>query len=876
MAVNEDLLIRIKADTDSAIKGIDDLTKSVDKLKKTEDGSWAKRSDAGFKDVTKSANGLSTTLKGLAAGLLTFQTAMGAIDLAKMAADAEQAGDAFERVVEGMGKNAIEEFERIKEASKGLISESDIRQSATTALSLGVPLEKLAELMEVARVKSREMGTDVKSAFADLATGIGRGSPMILDNLGLTLKLGDAYKNMAKELNKSVDQLTKQEQTLALTNAVIRAGAKSVERYSDATLTTKERMQAMNASLDDLKVKIGKALLPVMEDAVEAIGEWADSFDEADTKALTAGINSIVGAFKGLWSAVKLINDVAMPDWLAGREGAGYLDTVAEALGNIGEKLYRIEQVTKSMTGAEKLKNDLEAIREEVEDFDGTAKVYEDLSNNLIALYKDAQKLKQVFQETGSEEAKAQLEDLNKTIAELEKEISKLSKQRPFDAFKKDAQAAAQATKTYTEKEIKELEKLNTKRLKSSKRTLARLIKDEADLTEDILSLHKKLADQLEKIDNERFSSALSIESKIKDLEYSRLTEAQAYFAKQKEADEKLKKAKEALLAEEFEKYKEYMSRYRELTSENAGHEIKENERILVSKEETTRRAIEALKREQKIEEEYYRKKADQAKKAHDLAVQQKEAEVQALKMQLQAQKALIEASRQLAEAMSGNKIEIDTTAIDEMIAKIDNAEEKIKTLEGTPVEPKAETRQLVKLSEEMEAFIRKTQKPVEIKVESDADYTKKDIERIIAQLEKEEVNLEVDADTKKAEQETEKTKDKIKEPVTIDVDTDPDTREADAARDRISQPITVPVYYRPVNSPPAGTTPAGAAVYPARTGAMTSTYTTGVTPIVVPTQEGETKVDVYFNIDGQKLKAVMEKNTINNIQDYLFREGGL
>jgi hypothetical protein len=56
----------------------------------------------------------------------------------------------------------------------------------------------------------------------------------------------------------------------------------------------------------------------------------------------------------------------------------------------------------------------------------------------------------------------------------------------------------------------------------------------------------------------------------------------------------------------------------------------------------------------------------------------------------------------------------------------------------------------------------------------------------------------------------------------------------------------------------------------------LNSTYSTTAAPLYVKTGEDETKVDVYLNIDGEKLKMIMEKNTVQNFENYLLREGGL
>ena len=47
------------------------------------------------------------------------------------------------------------------------------------------------------------MGQDATKSLDDLITALGRSSPMILDNLGLSVKLGEANEKYAQKLGKT-------------------------------------------------------------------------------------------------------------------------------------------------------------------------------------------------------------------------------------------------------------------------------------------------------------------------------------------------------------------------------------------------------------------------------------------------------------------------------------------------------------------------------------------------------------------------------------------------------------------------------------------------------------------------------------------------
>jgi len=215
-----------------------------------------------------------TTVAKITGALLAFREAF---DIAQEAAKAEQAFQAFALTVEQHGAKAAEIFEKMKEASGGLVSNHDLVMAANQAIALGIPIEKLGKLMEIARYRARLFGSDVSQAFSDIVTGIGRMSPMILDNLGITIKLGEAYEDYAKQIHKTVDQLTAQEQKQAVLNAVLKQSEKTVKNFSRVQETSYEKFQRMQATLENIREELGIALIPLFEQFAQLMNETLGS-----------------------------------------------------------------------------------------------------------------------------------------------------------------------------------------------------------------------------------------------------------------------------------------------------------------------------------------------------------------------------------------------------------------------------------------------------------------------------------------------------------------------------------------------------------------------------------------------------------------------
>ncbi len=214
-------------------------------------------------ETKKSVANIATMAAGVGAALLVFNQLKkgieGAIEAAKLASELKQISRAFENMAYAVGQDADDIMASLKEMSAGTISELDLMRSASKASLLGLPIEDLDDLMKIARASSTATGASVEKMFDDIVTGIARGSPLILDNLGLTIKSSEAYKKYAKAIGKTVEELTAQESMMAIHNATLEAGADILEKVGDAAtdLTDLERWQQMTAASADLKTELG-------------------------------------------------------------------------------------------------------------------------------------------------------------------------------------------------------------------------------------------------------------------------------------------------------------------------------------------------------------------------------------------------------------------------------------------------------------------------------------------------------------------------------------------------------------------------------------------------------------------------------------------
>lgn len=224
------------------------IIKAIDNFSST-----FKKAEVGTQKVSKTAK--ISTASFAAYGAAIGMVATGMIELLKRGAAVQQAQQSFNVV---FGESADILLNELKVASHGMISNFQLMQAASRAALLGIAedTEALVSLMEIAHARAKIMGITTEQAFNDIVTGVGRNSRMILDNLGIIVKLADAYARYAEELGKTADQLTATEQKQALLNDVIKQSESTTIAMSAVHETLQSDLERTKASFEDWKDKM--------------------------------------------------------------------------------------------------------------------------------------------------------------------------------------------------------------------------------------------------------------------------------------------------------------------------------------------------------------------------------------------------------------------------------------------------------------------------------------------------------------------------------------------------------------------------------------------------------------------------------------------
>jgi hypothetical protein len=146
--------------------------------------------------VGKGGGILSSIFQGLGigSGVAIAQSALNGlrqliVEGGRLAAESEGVERAFSRL------NNPQLLDQLREATRGTVSDLELMKQAVSFSNFGLPVEKLGVAFEFARRRAADTGQSVDYLVQSIVTGVGRQSPLILDNLGISAKrVSDEFK----------------------------------------------------------------------------------------------------------------------------------------------------------------------------------------------------------------------------------------------------------------------------------------------------------------------------------------------------------------------------------------------------------------------------------------------------------------------------------------------------------------------------------------------------------------------------------------------------------------------------------------------------------------------------------------------------------
>jgi hypothetical protein len=171
----------------------------------------------------------------------------------------------------------------LRKATKNTVSDLELMKAAVNARNFEIPFSKLGSLFQFATKRASETGQEVNQLTQDIITGLGRKSPLILDNLGIS-----AVKLKEKLGGVGLQSATTADITKALTE-VIEEQEKAFGGTGDSAKTLGQDIQTLESNIDNLRVALGKKIanngfLNVFLGGLNGIVTASNEIDDLKTK----------------------------------------------------------------------------------------------------------------------------------------------------------------------------------------------------------------------------------------------------------------------------------------------------------------------------------------------------------------------------------------------------------------------------------------------------------------------------------------------------------------------------------------------------------------------------------------------------------------
>lgn len=204
--------------------------------------------NSGLKDSQKKASNFGNGIKNIG-GLLAGAFAVGKIisfgkELIQLGGVAEGVRSAFNRIADD------KVLKGLKDATKGTVSELELMKRAVMASNFNIPVKQLASLFRFATKRAQETGESVDYLVNSIVLGIGRKSPLILDNLGIS----------AVDLRQKLEGVGHAGATVGdVARAVGEIAEDAMAKSGDIIDTNAIKVENLGAQWENVKLKIAES-----------------------------------------------------------------------------------------------------------------------------------------------------------------------------------------------------------------------------------------------------------------------------------------------------------------------------------------------------------------------------------------------------------------------------------------------------------------------------------------------------------------------------------------------------------------------------------------------------------------------------------------
>lgn len=174
---------------------------------------------------------------------------------------AEQA-DGVTRAFNNLNQEGL--LDNLRKATKGTVNDVQLMTAAVQANDFHIPLEDLGKYLEFAQLKAQQTGQSVDYMTNSIVTGLGRKSPLILDNLGIS----------AAEISE------KTKETGDFMKAVAEIVDTQLAEAGETYISAADRAARKTVELQNAQKALGDEILPIKE-------QWDDAYADMQLNTIS-------------------------------------------------------------------------------------------------------------------------------------------------------------------------------------------------------------------------------------------------------------------------------------------------------------------------------------------------------------------------------------------------------------------------------------------------------------------------------------------------------------------------------------------------------------------------------------------------------------
>ena len=237
----------LKEDAKVGSDGFKQVTKAIN-----DTNAAIKQANASLAETPKQTNFVTDGLKKIGAAMVAAFAVDKIVSFVKESVELAAKAEGIERAFRRVGSAQL--LDGLRSATRGTVTDLVLMQNAVKASNFKIPLEQMANLFKFAQQRARATGESVDYLVDSIILGIGRKSPMILDNLGISaVALKEKMGGVASETASVGD----------IARAVGAIATEELAKVGDQSDTTADKIAQIETAFFNLRVEAGKAFVEI-------------------------------------------------------------------------------------------------------------------------------------------------------------------------------------------------------------------------------------------------------------------------------------------------------------------------------------------------------------------------------------------------------------------------------------------------------------------------------------------------------------------------------------------------------------------------------------------------------------------------------------